>query len=182
MLKWLTARALSKLFGDGFGADLAGRGIVFLGDGLREAVDRDEQSVTRATLRPGETYTVVARPSATRRERALSARRSALEKKVRSATAPTRSQRRAARRLARTQRRLDRSRVGSRRHRRLAEREARRGRRFDEVTRPTRRQERLTVELDLATAELDTARAASLARARAGLGRRATRPRTTVFD
>lgn len=182
MLKWLSARALSALFGDGFGADLAGRGIVYLGDGVREAIDRDEQPVTRASLRPGQTYTVIARPPATRRERHLAARRSALDAKVRSATAPSRSQLRAARRLARTQRRLDRSRTGSRRHRRLAERELRRGRKFDEATRPTRRQSKLTAELDLVTAELDAARTTSLARARDGLGRRGTRPRTTVYD
>ena len=62
IFKWLLSIALSKLFGDGFGADLAGRGVVYLGDGVRKALDRDEIPVTTAKLTPGATYTVVARP------------------------------------------------------------------------------------------------------------------------
>lgn len=175
IVKWLLATLLSKVFGEGFGADLAGRGVVYLTDGVRKALDRDEIPVTTAKLTPGATYTVIARPPATRRERRLAQRRAALDKSFRSASRPDRKQLRVARKLARTQKRLGRAKPSTGRFQRLAARERRLGDRFDSVMRPTRRELRLARELTEVTAQLDAERAANLERARRKGGRRRTR-------
>lgn len=180
IVKWLLARLLGNLFGEGFAADLAGRGVVFLADEARGAIRRDEQPVTRAKLRPGETYTVIARPRPTRRERKLATAQRAVEHRFERATRPSRPQLRAARRLSRSQRRLDRTRPGTRRHARAVRREQRRGDRFDLVMRPTRRELKLARELTALTDELRVERDANFERARRG--RRARRTRVRVYD
>ncbi len=182
MLKQMSALVLSRVFGDGLGADLAGRGTVYLADEVRKALDHDEERLSTVRLRPGESYTVIARPPATRRERKLAARQRALSERDRKAARPTRRQLRAARRLARTQRRLERTKVGRRRHRRLEAAEAARGERFDQLMRPTSRQAKLHADLAAATGELDAARAESFARARAHRSSSRRRARVTVYD
>lgn len=182
MLRWLGATLLSRIFGDGLAADVAARGVVYLADNARDALRHDEEPVTRVRLTPGETYTVIARPPASRRERKLAARVADLEERDRRASVPTRRQLRSARRLARTQRRLDRARDGSRRQRRLRVTEERRGERFDRLTAPSRRQRRVHQELAAARAELERLRGASFERARSGRAARSRRSRTRVYD
>lgn len=180
--KWLSAKAISKVFGDGFGADLAGRGVVYLADGVKTSLDKDDEQLTRVRLEPGQTYTVIARPKATRQERKLAARQRVLAQRERKATVPTRKQLKAARRLARAQRRLARVSPESRRGRKRARIEAVRGARFDAVTTPSRKQARLTRELEQATVALDAERAVSFEHARAGRRSSRRRPKVTVYD
>lgn len=182
MFKQLGAVAFTKVFGDGLVADLAARGTVYLADGARQSLEGADERLTAVRLVPGETYTVIARPPATRRERKLAARQAALRSTARRLDRPSRRQLSAARRLERTQIRLERARPTGRRHRRLAEREARRGSRFDKVMRPTRRQARAHAELDDITHELDLARAESFERARARRGAARRRPKVRVYD
>lgn len=182
MLQQMSALVLSRVFGDGLGADLAGRGTVYLADEVRKALDHDEERLSTVRLRPGESYTVIARPPATRRERKLASRQRALSERDHKASVPTRRQLRAARKLARTQRRLDRTKVGRRRHRRLEAKEAARGERFDRLMRPTPRQAKLHAELAAVTSELDSARAESFSRARAHRSASRRRARVTVYD
>ena len=181
-VKWLSATALSKVFGDGLGADIAGRGVVYLADGVRSSLDKEDEQLTRVRLRPGESYTVIARPPATRQERKLAARQRHLAEQERRATRPTRKQLKAARKLSRAQRRLDRSRSGTRRQRKRQAVEERRAARFESVMTPTRKQARLTSELAVANLRLDEARATSFAAARTGRRGRSRRTRTTVYD
>ena len=182
MLKQMSAVVLSRVFGDGLGADLAGRGTVYLADEVRKALDHEDERLGTVRLRPGESYTVIARPPATRRERKLAARQRALSERDRKASVPSRRQLRAARKLARTQRRLDRTKVGRRRHRRLEAKEAARGERFDRLMRPTQRQAKLHAELAAVKNELDSARAESFARARAHRPASRRRAKVTVYD
>lgn len=166
MLRRLSEIAISKLFGDGIGADIAGRGTVYLADEARKALAGEDERLTRVRLRAGESYTVIARPPATRRERKLAARQGDLKQRERRASRPGRRQFRAARRLERTQIKLDRARPGSRKELKLEAKERRRGERFDRVTTPTRRQAKLRGELHDVTERLDTERAESFAAAR----------------
>jgi len=179
IVKWILARLLGNLFGEGFAADLAGRGVVYLADEARGALRKDEERVTLARLRPGETYTVIARPRPTRRERRLAASQRSVERRFEKVTRPNRAQLRAARRLARTQARLERAREGTRRHARLVRKEQRRGDRFDLLMRPSRRELRLARELTELTAELDRERERNFQRAR---GSRRRRPQVRVHD
>lgn len=164
---WLWATLISRAVGDGLGAEVAGRASVYLVDEARKAVDREEVPVTQVRLRPGETYTVLARPAPTRRERQLARRKAALSARNREMDRPTRRQRRAARRLRSSQRRLDHRRVGTARHARAAAREAQRGARFDRVMEPTRRHVEVRRELEQVSDELDAVR-----RTRFGAARR----------
>ncbi len=180
MLTWITGQALSKLFGDGFAADLAGRGTAFLAAEAGKAVRRDDERVTRVRLSPGETYTVVARPAATRRQRKLAAQQSSLLKKYLSLTQPSRSQLRLARKLARAQRRLDRTSPDSRRYHKRVTSEGRLGLEFDRKMRPSRREQKVATQLDAVTRELDSLRNVQMARTSAGQKRR--RPRVTIYS
>ncbi len=174
---------LARIFGDGMGADLAARGTVYLADGVRQAIERPDERLTRVRLRPGESYTVIARPPATRTERRLADRQRALQDRRDRMDRPSRRQLRAARRLARTQRRLDRARPDGRRARRLQARERARGAHFDKVMRPTRRQAAVHAELSAVSERLDSARSASFDRARARRRRPLhPRARVRVFD
>lgn len=170
---------LERLFGGGPAAGFAARGVSFLGRGLREAIERGEQPVTRVRLQPGESYTVTAYPRPTRRIRRLTRAQNRLVGDYRNLTRPTRSQLRAARRLRTAQRRLARSRPGTGRHERLSRREAARGREFDRALRPSRRLVRTATELDRVSHELATLRAAQLSAARGG---RPARRRVTIYD
>lgn len=164
----LRRTAVERTVGGGFGAELADRGIDWLSKETREALDRSPQHVSSATLKPGETLTVVARPRASRRERKLAERARDLEKKERELSRATRRQRRSARRLRRAQRHLDSRRPGSRRWRRAAAAEAKLGRRFDAVTAPTKKLVGVRDELNRTVAELDALRTESFERARDG--------------
>ena len=182
ILQWLSATAISKLFGDGFGADLAGRGTVFLADEARKAIHREDEQITRVRLRPGERYTVIARPPATRRERKLATSQKALQRRYEQLNRPSRKQLRAAKRLARSQRKLDRTSPNSRRRARREQLELARGRRFDHRMRPSRQLVKVAAALSSTSTQLDASRAAGLEHARAGSKRRSRRERITVYD
>ncbi len=172
---WLWARLVARLLGDGLAADITGRASVYLVDEARKAVDRDEVPVAKVRLRPGESYTVLARPAPTKRERKLAARKAALQKQDLLLGRPTRRQRRAARKLRSAQRRLDHRKLGTRRHARAAAREAVRGERFDRAMTPTRKQVAVHEQLELVAGELDGLRAerfAAVRRKRGFSGRR----------
>lgn len=182
IVRFILAKLLGQLFGEGFAADLAGRGVVFLADGARSAVRRDEERVTRTSLRPGETYTVIARPRPTRRERKLAAATRGVEQRYRRATRPNRKQLRAAKQLSSAQRRLVRAREGTRRHARLERRERVRGLRFDRAMRPTRRQQRLAGALTQLSTQLEHERELNLGRARRADRGIRRRQRVHVYD
>lgn len=183
MLKWLAGKAFSKLYGDGFVAELAGRGTVLLGDGIREAIDRDPETLTSVRIQPGESYVVVARPPATRAERKAKRRRRKAKAQLDAVSRPTRRQLKSARRLSRTQRRLARKRrPDSRRGRRLSRREAEQAARFDRVTAPNRRQVQARARFEVADADLAQMESASFAHARRGLSARRRRGSTAWYD
>ena len=71
MLQRLWEWLLPRVFGEGMASGVAVRGTEFLGKEISQAVHKEDQDVTRVRLRAGESYTVVARPPATRRERKL---------------------------------------------------------------------------------------------------------------
>ncbi|MBS1837767.1 MAG: hypothetical protein JST64_08720 [Actinobacteria bacterium] len=167
---WLWAKVIASLVGDGLGAEVAGRASAYLLDEAAKAIDRDEVPVSRVRLRPGESYTVLARPAPTRRERRLAKRKAALQEADRRLGRSTRRQRRIARRLRHQQRQLDRRRPGTRRHARAAAREALTGARFDRVMTPTRRHRAVRDELGQVSTELDDLRARRFAAARAKRG------------
>jgi len=176
MLSWLWTPVLSKVFGEGFAADVAARGVTYLGENVRKSIDRDEVAVTTIRLRQGEQYTVVARPPATKAERKLAGSQARLRTRKRKLDTPTRSQLKAARRLERSQKQLDHRKPGKRRYRAAAAREARWGRRFDHVMTPTRQQVRTDAALETVSDELDSLRDTRLAEVRARTGRRRRRP------
>jgi hypothetical protein len=182
IVKWVSAQAMSKLFGDGFVADLAGRGTVYLADEVRKSINREDEQITRVRLRPGERYTVIARPPATRRERKLAASQRGLQRRYQHLSRPSRSQLRAARRLSRAQRRLARTSPGSRRYEARATREQELGLRFDRRMRPRKQLVKVATALNATTRELDASRAASLEHARAGRSLRRRRTRVAVYD
>ena len=64
MIRFLGTRVLAHLFGEGLGADIAARGVVYLADGAREAIERPEERLGAVRLLPGDTYSVIARPPA----------------------------------------------------------------------------------------------------------------------
>jgi hypothetical protein len=179
---WLWARAVAKLLGDGFAADVTGRASAYLVDEARKAVDRDEIPVSTVRLRPGERYTVVARPAPTKQERKLAKQRAALQAQERHLDRPTRRQRRSARKLRSAQKRLDRRRVGTRRHATAAAREAIRGERFDRVMTPTRKQVAVHEQLDRVSAELDGLRAERFAAVRRKRGLAGRQEQVTFHD
>lgn len=156
---WLGAKAISKAVGDGFGAEVTGRASAYLVDEARKAVDRDEVPVSHVRLRPGETYTVIARPAPKRAERKLARQKAGLQSRQRALARPTKRQRRSARKLRSAQRRLDRRRLGTRRHASAAAREATRGARFDRLMTPTKQQIATDEQLTTVTESLDSIRA-----------------------
>ena len=182
MWQSLWAKVLSQVFGDGFGADVAGRGAVYLVDEARKAVDKEPERITGVRLRPGETFTVVARPAPTKEERRLAATQGKLRDRDRHLSRPTRKQLRAARSLRSAQRRVDRRRPGGRRSARAASAEAAAGTRFDRVMRPTRKQAEVHAALEDTTMRLDASRAANMDRARGASGRGRRRPQVRVYD
>jgi hypothetical protein len=176
MIAELRSYAVRLVFGQGVQATLADRGIDFLVDEAGKTIRKEPEHLTGVTLRPGETFTVIARPAATRSERKLataSRRLAAAEERM---AAPTRRQRRAARHLRAAQRRLDRRRAGTRRWRRAAAAEQAAGRRFDAVMAPSARLARVRDERRRVEDQLAASRAASFARVR---GRTST---TTVYE
>ncbi len=179
---WLWAKAISKALGDGFGADVAGRASAYLVDEARKAVDRDEIPVSHVRLRPGESYTVVARPAPTRSERKLARRKKALQAQERQLGAPTRRQRRLARKLRASQRRVDHRRVGTRRHAAAVATEAVRGARFDAAMEPTRKQTAVRDELRKVSDELDAVRGSRFAAVREKRRIAGRREQVQVYD
>lgn len=182
IVKWLSATAISKVFGDGFAADLAGRGTVYLADELRKSLHPEDERVTQVRLRPGERYTVIARPPASRHERRMAARQRALATSYDHLTRPSRRQLRLARRLARAQRRVARRTPGTGRHERAVAKEESLGLRFDRAMRPSRKQLKVATALTSVTRELDDSRARSLEQARVSSGLRRRRTRVRVYD
>jgi hypothetical protein len=182
LVRFLLARLLGNLFGDGFGADVAGRAVVYLGDSARESLRRDDIRLTTSRLEPGQTYTVIARPRANRRERKLAASQRSARDRYRKATRPSRRQLRAASRLARTQKKFERSRPGGRREQRLARKEWQRGLDFDRRMRPSRKEVRAARDLTETTSRLEAARAESFERARRAGKPSRRRARVRVYD
>jgi hypothetical protein len=182
MWQSLWATALSRLFGDGLGADVAGRASVYLADEVRRSLDKEPERLTTVRLRPGESYTVIARPPATREERRLAAAKARLQARDDHLSRPTRRQVRTARKLRAAQRRLDRRSPGGRRYAKALRAESERARAFDKVMAPSRRQAQVHAELESVTRRLDDSRDASLHRARAGVKRRPRRERARVYD
>ncbi|CAN5482707.1 hypothetical protein BH10ACT3_BH10ACT3_08760 [soil metagenome] len=182
ILKWISSAAVSKLFGDGFAADIAGRGTVYLADEVRKSISRDDEQITRVKLRSGERYTVIARPPATKAERKLAAQQSSLERRYDKLTTPSRKQAKVARRLARAQRKLDKSKPESKKRAARELKEQKLGLEFDRRMRPSRQEIKVAAALTAATSELDASRAASLDKARAKHGLRRRRTRVRVYD
>ncbi|MGB6059956.1 MAG: hypothetical protein WBF71_16995 [Microthrixaceae bacterium] len=180
MLTWIVGIVLSKLFGDGFAADLAGRGTAFLAAGAGKAIRRDDERVTRVRLSQGETYTVIARPAPSRRERKLASEQSSLLRSYRSLTRPSRSQVRVAKKLARTQRRLARTNEGSKRFLRRTAAEERLGLEFDRKMRPSKKELKVAERLDKVSNELDSLRATQMAKTTSKRKRR--RRRVTIYS
>ncbi len=180
MASRVRATIVDSVFGGGLHADIAERAIDWLEEEGRRALGTEHETITRVRLEPGETYTVVARPKATRAERKLARRSKGLTEAERRMSRPTHRQFRAARKLARAQRRLDARTPGSRRWARAAACEQGRGARFDKVMTPSKRLARTRAELAEVDGTLVGMRAASLERARARRGHR--RERTTVYD
>ena len=166
MIEAIRDIAVRRVFGSGVQGALAEKGIDWLTEQTGEALHGEPERLTEARLRPGDTYTVIARPPATRREHKLASRVESLSETEARLARTTRSQRRAARALARAQRRLDRRRPGTRRHRRAAADGERAGRRFDKVMAPSRKLVAVRKELAAAERELKRSRAASLRAAR----------------
>lgn len=177
MIRFVRDSAIRWLFGGGMGATLADRGIDWLSEETRKAVAKEPIDLTRATLRPGDTYTVIARPPATRKERKLARASAGLEVAESRLSAVTGRQRRAARKLRSAQRHLDRSRRGTRRHRRAVATENEAARRFDKVMAPSAKLRRVRSEKERIDTELGLSREASF---------RAVRTKTTssatVYD
>lgn len=178
MIETLRDLAVRRVFGGGIQGSLAEKGIDWLVDEAHAAIRGEPQTIEEVRLRPGDTYTVIARPPATRRERKLAATVDALETTEQKLSRATKPQKRAARRLAKAQHRLDRRRPGTPRHRRAAAREARLARRFDDVMAPSKRLTRVRSELTSARRELERSRATSLRAVRAARRRTAT---STVY-
>ena len=177
MIRYMRDTAIRWLFGGGIGATLADRGIDWLTDESKKALALEPVEVTRATLRPGETYTVIARPPATRAERKLARASEGLGRAEERLGATTTRQRRAARKLRRAQRRLARRRPGSRRHRRAVETEARAAQHFDRVMAPSAKLRRVRSEKARVDAELELRRRASFSAVR-----RKSPAAVTVYD
>lgn len=168
MIETLREWTVRKVFGGGIQGSFAEKGIDWLVDETRAALRGESESLESVRLQPGETYTVIARPPATRRERRLAAEVDALSATEAKLSRATRRQKRVARRLAKVQHRMDRRRPGTRGHRRVAAEEARLARRFDNVMAPSKRLTKVRAELATATRQLERSRAASLRNARAG--------------
>ncbi|MCP4436241.1 MAG: hypothetical protein GY812_12210 [Actinomycetia bacterium] len=177
MLRTVRDWAVRYVFGGGFGATLADRGIDWLADEGRKAVSRDDIDLTRAKLRPGETYTVIARPPATRAERRLARTSAGLAQSEEKLSVTTRRQRNAARRLRRSQRRLDRTRTGTRRHLKAAAAEKVAAKRFDGVMAPSKKLTKVRIAKARVDEELDLRRTASFAAVQSR-----GKPRVTVYD
>jgi hypothetical protein len=162
--------ATAAVFGRGFEAELAGRGLDWLDREIRSAAEAEH--IERVRLRPGETYTVTAYPKDSRHQRRLADRADLLTARERRLGRPSRRQLRTARKLSRAQRRLDRRTPGTARHSRAAAREATLGRRFDTVMTPSRRLARTRAELAEAEGLLEVSRREGFEAAR-----RSSRPR-----
>lgn len=180
MLENLRSALMAAIFGSGLAREVGDRGLTWLSRETRDAIARDDQPLTKARLKPGESYTVLARPKPTRSERRLARTVAALTEAEAKLSVATRKQKRVARRLARSQRRLARRKPGTRRYARAAAEERSLGRRFDRVMAPKPKLRTLRSSLVITEAQLARERAASLARARAALGN--GDPITTVYD
>jgi len=139
MIEALREWALRRVFGGGIQGSFAEKGIDWLLDETRAAMRGESESLDSVRLQPGDTYTVIARPPATRRERKLAGVVDALSATEAKLSRATRRQRRTARRLAKVQHRMDRRRHGTRRYRRVAAAEARLAERSAKAVAPSKR-------------------------------------------
>lgn len=177
MIRFVRDTAIRWLFGGGMGATLADRGIDWLSEETKKAVAKEPLDLTRATLRPGDTYTVIARPPATRKERKLAKASAGLEAAESRLSAATNRQRRAARKLRSAQRHLAHRRAGTRRHRRAVASEGEAARRFDKAMAPSVKLRRVRSERARVDTELDLRREASFRAVR-----RDSTVSSTVYD
>ncbi len=178
MLEQLRGLFVRKVFGDGIQGMMADKGIDWLRDEFAKARNAEPEFLDEVRLRPGDSYTIIARPPATRRERKLASRVEQLRADEEKLARTRRSQRRSARALAKMQRRLDRRRPGTARYRRAKRNEARAAARFDAVMKPSQKLVKVRRDLASATKELQTLRGQSFLAARAG---RPVDDATTVF-
>jgi len=97
----IRAKALQRIFGDGFsglaGAAVVGWGLDKLSDGLRSR----PETLDLAHLKPGETYTISTRPAPDRRTRRATHKAVAADKAARRAAKPRRGTSRARRKVNR---------------------------------------------------------------------------------
>lgn len=178
MIETLRDLTVRRVFGGGIQGSLAEKGIDWLLDETRSAIRGEPESLQAVKLQPGETFTVIARPPATRSERRLAVRLDALEAAEAKLSRATNRQKRTARRLARAQRKLDRRKPDTARYRRAAKAEARHARRFDQVMAPSRKLSKLRTEMASTAHDLERSRAASLRSVQTGRRRNRT---STVY-
>jgi hypothetical protein len=183
MWEILRDNLLSRVFGDGLGADLAARGTTYLADEVRRSSDRTPERLTGVRLRPGESFTVIARPPATREQRKLAAAKKHLLERDEHLSRPSRKQLKAARSLHKRQRRLDRRKPGTSRAARAEAKEARAAARFDQVMAPTKRHAKVLAALADTSSRLDASRDESMREVQAHTRRRVPRrDRVRVYD
>lgn len=128
---------IRKVFGAGFSADIATRGVSYLTAETIRAIRNEDEFVTRQRLQPGETYTVIARPAPSRHERKLARAENKLRKQYESLSAPSRQQKRVAKELSSAQRATDRAKPGSKKYAKAIRREEQLGIKFDRAYRPS---------------------------------------------
>ena len=139
MLEYIRSTIMRGIFGGGLSGDLAERGLGWLSTQTRSAIARQDQPVTKVRLRPGETYTVIARPKATKLERRLARKQAGFTAAEKKLSVPTRRQKSAARKLQRSQRQMSRRKMNSRRFRNARRRELRDGAKFDRLIAPSKK-------------------------------------------
>jgi hypothetical protein len=180
MLENLRSALMAAIFGSGLAREVGDRGIAWLSRETREAITKADQPLTEVRLKPGESYTILARPKATRSERKLARAAAALAEADARMSAPTHKQKRLARRLGKKQHKLDRRRPGTRRYAREKAGEVALGKRFDRAMAPTPKLRKVRSLLATTEKELARQRSANLARARSALGD--GEAVTTVYD
>lgn len=156
--KRLAERGLRRFLGDSSSAWVATTLLTWTAGRLGEAFRDRPETVARLDLRPGERFSVSARPALTRRERKLLDEREELARRVDRALRPRRRQRRVAKELRAAERRLARRRSGSRRHRKASVEVSALSDELERVSRPRRGARGLQKRLDLLDRELDAER------------------------
>jgi hypothetical protein len=173
----IRTRLLRRTFGDGFGGVVASAVVTWGVKKLREGLAPGDEVIDVSTLRVGETYSIVTRPAPSRSERKLAAKSAKASRLAHKATRPGAGERRTARDIERVQRKLARATAGSRKARRLQAESAKLEARYARATARTPRQRAYVARAEEAQLAYETAREASLHKAR----RKARAPRKRVW-